>query len=157
MIQRAIVILSGLLSLTPAVAEESVSYPEGYRDWVHVKTMVIHPGHPLENPFLGIHHIYANDAARRGLETGTFADGAVFAFDLLEYSTDDAASTEGPRVLLGVMEKDQARFPQTGGWGFEGWGGDSRTERLVSDGGTGCYGCHMQVQDRDYVFSQWRD
>ncbi|MGB5736919.1 MAG: cytochrome P460 family protein, partial [Thiohalocapsa sp.] len=84
MINRAILVLSGLLSFNATAAEGPVSYPEGYREWTHVKSMVIHPGHPLENPFLGIHHVYANEAARDGLETGVYSDGALFAFDLLE-------------------------------------------------------------------------
>ena len=39
-----------------------VGYPEGYRSWSHVKSMIIQPGHPLEDPFGGIHHSYKNDS-----------------------------------------------------------------------------------------------
>jgi hypothetical protein len=140
-----------------AQAGESPAYPADYRDWTHVKSMVIHPGHALADPFQGIHHVYANTAARNGLRNGTYADGAAFAFDLLEYDTVDDASTEGGRILLGVMVKDSDRYSETGGWGFEAWQGGSRSERMVNDGGAGCFGCHEQVADRDYVFSQWRD
>lgn len=146
-----------LAAATPAAAAEPIAYPEQYRDWTHVKSMVIHPGHPLENPFLGIHHVYANDLAMRGLESGRFPDGAVLVFDQLDFATEDHASTEGDRVLLGVMKKDAARFPETGGWGFEAWRGDTRHERLVTDGGASCYGCHTQVRERGFVFTQWRD
>jgi hypothetical protein len=138
-------------------AGEAPAYPEDYRDWTHVKSMVIHPGHPLEQPFRGIHHIYANDAARAGLTSGNYADGAVFVFDQLEYDTADNASTEGERVLLGIMLKDAEQYADTGGWGFEAWQGDSRTARMVNDGGAGCYSCHEDVAERGYVFTQWRD
>lgn len=140
-----------------AQAAEPIAYPTDYRDWTHVKSMAIHEGHPLADPFLGLHHIYANEAARAGLASGEYADGAAFAFDQLAFVTEDSASTEGDRVLIGLMVKDRARFPDTGGWGFEGWRGDSRDERLVSDGGAGCFGCHTQVQDQDYIFTRWRD
>ncbi|MCF7983008.1 MAG: cytochrome P460 family protein [Thiohalocapsa sp.] len=140
-----------------AQAAEPIAYPEEYRDWTHVKSMVIYDDHPLADPFKGIHHIYANDAAQAGLASGDYADGAAFAFDQLAFVTDAGASTEGDRVLIGLMVKDRARFPDTGGWGFEGWRGDSRDERLVSDGGAGCFGCHTQVQEQDYVFTQWRN
>ncbi len=40
-----------------------VAFPEGYRNWLHVKSMLIQPGHALENPFQGIHHVYANGQA----------------------------------------------------------------------------------------------
>lgn len=143
--------------LSIADAGESPAYPDGYRDWSHVKSMVIHPGHALADPFQGIHHVYANDAAREGLKNGNYADGAVFAFDLLEYDTADNASTEGERVLLGAMVKDSDQYSETGGWGFEAWQGDSRSGGMVTDGGAGCFGCHEQVADRDYVFSQWRE
>ncbi len=141
---------------TSAFAADPIDYPDGYRQWTHVKSMTIQPGHPLENPFLGIHHIYANRKALAGLKAGRYEDGASFVFDQLAYESRDKASIEGARVLLGVMVKDRARFPATGGWGYEGWAGDSRTERLVSDGGVSCHGCHSQMRDRDFVFTQWR-
>lgn len=146
--------VSSLITAEPA---EPPAYPEHYRDWTHVKSMVIHPGHPLADPFEGIHHIYANTEARDGLARGNYADGAAFAFDQLAYDTADNASTEGDRVLLGFMIKDSARYADTGGWGFEAWPGNSRTERLVSDGGASCFSCHERVAERDYVFTRWRD
>ena len=144
-----------LASTTFAV--DLIDYPEGYRQWTHVKSMTIHPGHPLENPFLGIHHVYANRKALEGLKGGVYENGAIFVFDQLRFESKGKASAEGPRVLLGVMVKDRARFPSTGGWGYEGWARDSRTERLVNDGGTSCHGCHAQQRDSDYVFTKWRD
>ena len=119
--------------------------------------MVIHPGHPLESPFLGIHHVYANDEALRGLRLGHYEDGAVFVFDQLAFQTADKASTEGDRVLLGVMVKDRQHFADTGGWGFEGWKQNSRGQRLATDGDAGCYGCHTQVKEQDFVFTRWRE
>ena len=143
-----------------AQAAEPVAYPEDYRDWTHVKSMVIYDDHPLADPFKGIHHVYANDAAQAGLASGDYADGAAFAFDQLAFVTKGSSSAEGGRVLLGLMVKDRARFPDTGGWGFEGWRGGSRVDRLVGDGGAGCFscfGCPTQVQEQDYVFTRWRD
>lgn len=153
---RLIVGLS-LFSSTALIAADLIDYPDGYRQWTHVKSMTVHEGHPLETPFLGIHHIYANRKALQGLETGDFEDGSIFVFDQLQYNTEDKTSTEGTRVLLGVMVKDRNRFVKTDGWGYEGWSGDSREERLVKDGGVSCHGCHNQRKDSGYVFSQWRD
>jgi len=45
-------------------AESKVSYPKGFRNWYHVKSMVIMPGHPLADPFGGIHHIYCHAAQK---------------------------------------------------------------------------------------------
>ena len=44
-------------SVSIVFADTAVSYPEGYRAWRHIKSMVILPGHPLADPFAGIHHV----------------------------------------------------------------------------------------------------
>ena len=57
---------------------DGLAYPTDYRSWQHVKSMIIQPGHPLEDPFAGIHHIYANSSAMDGLNGAQYVDGAVF-------------------------------------------------------------------------------
>ena len=143
-------------SLTAWSQPGKVAYPEGYRQWTHLKSMVIQKGHPLENPFQGIHHIYANPKAEKGLKTGNFKNGSVFAFDLLQAQDAGSALVEGPRKLVGVMVKDKKQYAATGGWGFEGFAGDSTTKRLVKDGGVGCYQCHTSQEKKDFVFSTYR-
>jgi hypothetical protein len=78
-------------------------------------------------------------------------------FDQLQLVNADDASTEGERVLVGIMVKDRKRYAGTGGWGFQGWAGNSHDQTLVSDGGAACYDCHTAQAGRDYVFSTWRD
>lgn len=133
-----------------------IPYPEGYRNWFHVKTMLIEPGHQLENPFQGIHHVYANSKAVEGLKTGTYLDGAVLVFDLMNYSEKDLTIQEAGRKLVGIMYKNSKTYSATGGWGFEGFAGDSRTERLVKDGGHSCFACHATEKKTDFVFSRMR-
>jgi hypothetical protein len=146
-----------LLLLAPALAASSpVAYPEGYRGWNHVKSLVIDPGHALADPFEGIHHVYVNDVGLSALKAGgALPDGTVFAFDLLESPSAEQTRGEGPRKLLGVMVKDARRFSQTGGWGFEAFQGDGQ-KRLVGDGGASCFACHQSQKATDYVFSRWR-
>lgn len=133
---------------------ERVPFPEGWRDWRHVKSMVIQPGHALHESFGGIHHVYGNPAAIAGLRSGRYADGAVFAFDLL--AADDAgnAIVEGGRKVLGVMHKDATAFPTTGGWGFAGF--DATRRDVVTDMQS-CFQCHLGQRGTDYVFSRLRD
>jgi cytochrome c553 len=145
-------------SVVLAADPAPVPYPEGYRDWRHVKSMVIQPGHPLYESFGGIHHLYANGKALQGYKTGRFADGAVIIFDLLEAKSDGNAMVEGSRKVVGVMHKNSRRYQDTGGWGFEGFKGDSKTERAVgANAVTACYQCHTQQKDKDFVFSSTRD
>lgn len=152
-----ILALACVLAIPAADAAEGVSYPSGYRDWRHVKSMVIRPGHPLHGAFGGIHHLYANRKAVEGYARGRFADGSVIVFDLLEAPEGDAAITEGPRKVVGVMAKDSKKHAATGGWGFEAFKGDSTTDRAVgANAATACFQCHQPRMDHDFVFSAAR-
>lgn len=151
-----------LLGITAATlasaAAPEVPYPVGYRDWHHVKSMLIEEGHPLFGAFGGIHHIYANDKALEGYRGASFPDGAVIIFDLLEALEDGNAVTEGSRKVVGVMHKDAVKYAATGGWGFEGFGGGDPANRVVGENAaTACFACHQPQQGQDYTFSRLRD
>jgi hypothetical protein len=150
--------LAATVSATALAADPAaVPYPEGYRNWTHVKSMVIKPGHPLYESFGGIHHLYANKKALAGYRAGKFPDGAVIVFDLLEAKDEGNAVQEGARKVVGVMHKDAKKWAATGGWGYEGFKADSKTGRAVgANAASACHGCHAQQKDRDFVFSAWR-
>jgi hypothetical protein len=155
---KTLATLSVAMTATALAAAPQVPYPDGYRDWHHVKSMVIEEGHPLHSAFGGIHHIYANDKALKGYAKGHFPDGAVIIFDLLEATRADNAVTEGQRKVVGVMHKDAKAFEATGGWGFEGFGGGNPNNRVVGkDAASACFDCHQPQKDQDYIFSQRRD
>ena len=157
-IATIVLALSAVLAVPAALiaADNEVAYPEGYRDWTHVKSMLIEQGHPLYGAFGGLHHLYGNAAAMRGYAEGRFDDGAVIVFDLLDVSRADNAVVETDRKVVGVMAKDSTRFADTGGWGFEGFAGDSR-DRVVGDNAKdACFACHQPHADSDYVFSRYR-
>ncbi|NWF52825.1 MAG: cytochrome P460 family protein [Nitrospirae bacterium] len=146
-----------LISLLTAGQKTAiVQYPEGYRNWTHIKSMVIQKGHPLYESFGGIHHIYANKTALKALKSGKpYPDGSVFVFDLLEAKSENNAIVEGSRKVVGVMQKDSKKFLNTGGWGFEGFNGDTK-ERVVFDPKDACFSCHEAQKQTDYVFSSYR-
>lgn len=147
----------GALSLASFAGDQAVAYPEDYRGWTHVKSMLIGEGHPLYDTFGGLHHLYANDEAMQGYAEGEFPDGSVIAFDLLEAVSQDNAIVEGPRKVLGVMAKDADRFATTGGWGFQAFAGGDPSQPVVDDAATACYGCHTSRAEHDYVFSSYRE
>ena len=155
-IVAATVAISSIWAVADAQRENGVDYPAGYRAWQHVKSMIIQPGHALENPFGGIHHIYANSKAMSGLTSGQYEDGAVFVFDLLDYDNSNNTIVETDRKRLDVMQYDSAQFLETGGWGFESFVGDSKTERVEQDVVTACYNCHIPAKESSYVYSQYR-
>ena len=145
------------VSLALAAATTEVPYPANYRSWTHVKSMVIEPGHALHSSFGGIHHLYANEQAMQGYRGGKFPDGAVIVFDLLEAPDKEHAITEGARKVVGVMHRDAKKFAATGGWGFEGFAGDSQTQRAVgANAATACFACHTSQRNREFVFSSYR-
>lgn len=155
----AAVLIGGQSPTEASGAGAQVTYPEGYRSWTHVKSMVILEGHVHFNAFGGFHHVYANEKALNSLKGETpFAKGAVLVFELRETVMEDNAITAGPRQVIGVMEKDPARFPATEGWGFEDFKfiGDS-VERMVTDARAQCLSCHEKQKDSGYVYSNYRE
>lgn len=146
-----------LANSAAAADPATVPYPKGYRDWHHVKSMVINPGHGLYDAFGGIHHLYANKAALQGYRSGKWPNGAVIVFDLLEAKAADNTVTEGARKVVGVMHRDNKKYAATGGWGYEGFKGDSTGDRAVGANAlTACHQCHIAQKDAGFVFSKMR-
>jgi hypothetical protein len=144
-------------SFTHSPSEE-VPYPEGFRSWTHVKSALIEKGNPAFSHWGGFHHIYGNTKAIEGYKTGKFPDGSVLVFDVLEGVSKDSLVLEGNRKLIDVMVRDADRFKSTGGWGYEEFGGDSKTERRIGAlAVTACYNCHAQQKNNDNVFSKLRN
>ena len=135
--------------------ESSVPFPDGYREWVHVKSALVSSRHPNFQQNGGFRHIYANREAVIGYRTGTFPQGSVIVVDWIEGLDTDGAFAEGSRRRLDVMRKDTARFAASGGWGFERFNGDTK-ERTVTNVAAQCSNCHAGPDARDMVFSKWR-
>lgn len=152
----ALIAVWSLWALAEDPQPDGVDYPSNFRTWQHVKTMLIQPGHPLEVPFGGIHHIYANAKAMRGLSDGQFQDGAVFVFDLLNYVESENTIVEAERRRIDVMQYSMQRFAATGGWGFDSFEGGKRTERVEQDVVTACFDCHQAAKDTNFVYSRYR-
>lgn len=151
-----ILTLISLFIVGKVFSAEKDYYPNNYRQWQHVKSMVIQQGHPLFDAFGGIHHIYANKKAIKGyMEKKGFPDGSVIVFDLLDAKVDNNAIVEGNRKVVGVMVKNSKKFKDTGGWGFFGYKGDTK-EQIVKDMKSACFECHASQKDMDYVFSTYR-
>src|SRR5215813_10352698 len=158
--RKALIATLALCLAAPATADEppAVPFPEGYRDWHHVKSMVILPGHPLYEGLGGVHHIYANEKALSGYRTHSFPTGSVLVVDFFQEQQGDNAVTEGARKFVAVMLKDPSRYQDTGGWGWEAFKGSSHSARLVgANAASACFGCHTAQKTQDYVFSSPRD
>jgi len=133
-----------------------VAYPEGYRNWVHVKSTLISPTHKGFATMGGFQHIYANPEAIAGYRTRTFPEGSIVVFDWLEMSDNNGAFSEGPRRQIDVMVKDSRRFATTGGWGFQRFVKDSKTELASSPSPQECFACHDRLKKDGLVLSTYR-
>ena len=133
-----------------------VAYPDGYRGWERVKSMVILEGHEHFNAFGGFHHIYANEPAVAALRDQVpFANGSVLVFELFETIAENNAIVEGHRLVIGVMEKDSERFGDSEGWGFEDFKEANPQLRMVTDMRGQCLSCHATQKANDYVYTTY--
>lgn len=142
----------------PAVA---VSFPTDYRNWKHVKSMVIHgTNHPLFETLGGFHHVYANEKAVKGLMggKGEYQDGAAFAFDLFEAPDANDTLTEGKRKFVATIVRDAKKYSETKKWGYQAWDeGDPAKPAMKSlSDQKMCAVCHEDAAAKSHVFTEWR-
>jgi hypothetical protein len=138
-------------------SQPQVTYPDGYRGWERVKSVVILEGHEHYEAFGGFHHVYANEQAVAALkEQAPFPDGSVLVFELFETISENNTIAEGRRLVIGVMEKDAKRFSETEGWGFEDFKLADPRQRLVTDMRAQCLSCHATQDATDYVYTRYR-
>lgn len=143
-----------------AEARRLVPFPEGYRSWQHVKSILIGPEHPSFAKRGGMHHYYANDLALVGYRTGKFPDGSVIVDEGVTTKDGEGKAKgilmESERRALDVMVKNDVLYKDTAGWGFEHFEREDKTGRMTADEQAQCQKCHANAQDRDHVFSSIR-
>ena len=140
-----------------AQSDDTTLFPKEFRKWAHVKSVLVGPqsaAFPTEG---GIHHIYANEKALQGYETGKFPDGSIIVYDLLEAKEIAGNTIEGPTRRIDVMVKQSERNSTTGGWQFMSFPGGNPTDgKLTAERQAMCSGCHAKRKDHDSVFSEFR-
>ena len=150
----AAVLAVGIAAASTPV-QDGFAFPEGYRSWTHITSAVIQSG--ASGP--GIHHIYANAKALQGYRTGKFPNGSVIVFDRFALDVTTARTKAGARQFINLMIRDSVRFRDTGGWGFDGFVGDSRTQHQFPQSSvvTTCFNCHTQRKDSNFVFTSFAE
>ena len=162
---RTISVLTGILlsfgTIYAQTAGDDVPFPNGFRDWFLVNSMIVTKDSPIFDQLGGLHMIYVNAKGLPTLKNGgplPYPDGTVFADDVHEFSIKDGAYVEGKKKVVAVMVKDAKKYPGTGGWGFQVWAGGEATKPLVSDAAhavQACFACHTPQKDRDFTFSTY--
>lgn len=163
----AVAVVLAAETAPPAAALPEVPYPDGFRRWAHVASAILsakmgeaanHAGEEkAAAPHGLIHNLYANELALEGYRTGHFPEGAVLIADWFILEETRAGLKQGPRKSVDVMIRD-ARYTETGGWGFENFERDSHTQRNVGPKAVAsCFECHRHAgPEREFVFSTLR-
>ncbi len=161
-------LLAGLFAAHPTrsadePAQPLVPYPEGYRAWTHVKSGLIGPAHASFAIQGGFQHVYANEQAMQGYRSGgssagarEFPEGSVIVFDWLEMTEKSGAFIEGPRRQVDVMRKDSKRYASSGGWGFQRFAKESKTELATAPTPQQCFACHEKLKKDGLVLGSYR-
>jgi hypothetical protein len=161
----------GILSLTAILtsfgaisgkpAGDEVAFPNGFRDWFVVNSMIVTKDSPISGQIGGMHIIYVNAMGLPTLKKGDpypYPDGTVFADDVHEFSVNDGSYVEGNKKAVPVMVKDAKKYATTGGWGFQVWAAGDPTKPLIPDNDhaiKACFECHTPQKARDYTFSTY--
>ena len=147
---------AGALAWQVSAPADAVAYPEGYRDWAHVKSALVSPAHASFATNGGFQHVYANPQGMIGYRTRAFPEGSIVVVDWIEMRDNNGAFEEAARRQVDVMVKDSKRFARTGGWGFQRFVKDSRTERAATPAPQQCFECHDKRKKDGLVLSSYR-
>lgn len=137
-----------------------VPFPETYRSWQLVKSIVVGPDSSLFATRGGIHHYYANSLAIDGYRTGKFPEGAIIVDEAMWMKDGDGLAKgiwlENGQRFLEVMSKDADVYKATDGWGYERFEGETHNGQLGADGQAHCNECHEKAQNHNHVYSNLR-
>jgi hypothetical protein len=142
-------------------AVDDVPFPNGFRDWFVVNSMIVTKDSPMSAQIGGMHIIYVNAKGLTTLKAGgpfPYPDGSVFADDVHEFSVKDGSYVEGNKKAVTVMIKDAQKYSTNGGWGFQVWAGGEPSKPLVPDAAhatQACFVCHTPQKAQDFTFSTY--
>jgi hypothetical protein len=75
-------------------------------------------------------------------------------------STEAPFAVDVPKAFTQafVMEKDSARFPKSGGWGYALFNYDAASDKFTADPSPSDCGhtCHVAVKAKDYIFHPYQ-
>ena len=157
--------LAGILISLSAVSAKPVgdyvAFPNGFRSWFVVNSMIVTKDSSESDQIGGMHIIYVNAKGLATLKKGgpfPYPDGTVFADDVHEFSVTDGSYVDGAKKAVPVMVKDAKKYATTGWWGFQVWAGGDPSKPLIPDSAhavQACFGCHTPQKAQDYTFSTY--
>ncbi len=155
--------VGGYMGLPPARADGEVApvlegkLPAGYRDWRLIS--VAHEEGNLND----LRAVLGNDIAIKAYREGrlSFPDGAIIARLAWKYVPSEENNqvfgrpqsfVAGSATNVQFMFKDSTKYTSTGGWGFAQFNDGNPVDATAL---SGCFGCHVPVKARDYIFTKY--
>lgn len=132
--------------------------PEGYRDWRLISVA------REEGDLDDIRAVLGNDVAIDTYREGRlpFPDNAIIArlawsYDASEennraFGRDQSFVAGHPRNGVQFMVRDSRKYASTGGWGYGHFDDGKAADVTVLNT---CFGCHLAVKERDFVFTRY--
>jgi hypothetical protein len=133
---------------------------KGYEDWAVVSSA-------RTEEVLKV--IVANPTMIKAYKSGIPVNGQPFpdGSRIVKLQWKPKKSTEAPFVVdvpdvftqAFVIEKDSARFPKSGGWGYALFNYDAKSEKMSVDpsGVSDCgHTCHLAVKAKDHIFHPYQ-
>ena len=155
--------MGSYMGLAPARADEESApalegkLPAGYRDWRLIS--VAHEEGNLND----LRAVLGNDIAIKAYREGRlpFPDGAIIARLAWKYVPSEENNqvfgraqsfVAGTATNVQFMVKDSTKYASTGGWGFAQFNDGNSVDATAL---SGCFGCHVPVKARDYIFTKY--
>jgi len=143
------------LSVT-AIAETKISLPRNYRHWFHINSTIVDKTSPMFATVGGFHSSYVSPGSVAMLRNNQpLPDGTILVDDVHEVTVTDGTSAEGARKGVGVMVRNEKKYADTGGWGFQAFIAGDPKKPFVTDPAKQCFACHQGAKDHQYVFSTY--
>jgi hypothetical protein len=120
------IIVTSSFKMQPS-ADADIAYPEGYRNWMHIKSGIVAPDHQ-NILYRGFNQVYANEKAMQGYRTRNFPHGTVSVFDVVEALPNENYTAEGKRRQMDVISRDTIKFASTE------WGGMPNSKMMTPRG-----------------------
>jgi hypothetical protein len=142
-------------------AEQKLTFPEKYREWIFLSAgrgMTYGPSANPNGPPV-FDNVFVNPAAYRGfVKTGRWPEKSIFILEVRsaksEGSINKGGQFQGGVTGIEVLVKDSKRFAETDGWGFFEFD-DSRQPVAKLEKTASCYSCHAQNAAVEHTFVQF--
>ena len=143
-------------------ADGKMEFPADYRTWIYLSTGLDMAYTEMSGMDANTHifdSVFVNREAYAAFQkTGTWPDKTVMVLEVRKGAGKGSINKHGQfqtdKLAAEIHVKDEARFKDTGGWAFFGFGGSEQPAAKLPTG-AGCISCHEAHAAVDTTFVQF--